>query len=164
MLGRMQGRSRHVRAPGGREWTVGIRWLPRHPRWRGLGFGRSRSPRPEGERESAWWEFLDIPDVGGDSLTVWLIVIGVLLAVVLAWVFVFPVLFFLLDLLVLVVIAVVAFALRVLFRRPWIVQATSGDETLTWPVVGWRASQQRVDEVAARIQRGRSLDDLPSPI
>ncbi len=158
----MQGRSRHVRAPDGREWTVGIRWLPRRPKWRGWGFSRNR--RDRGSGGSAWWNVLDIPDVGGDSITLWLIVIGVLLAVVLAWVFVFPVLFFLLDLLVLVLIAAVAIALRVLFRRPWIVQARSGDDELTWPVVGWRASLRRVDAVAARLQRGLPLDDLPAPV
>ena len=162
MLGSMQGRSRHVHAPDGREWAVGVRWLPRRPKWFGWGFRARRKGRDSDGSE--WWHILDIPDVAGDSLTVFLIIVGVFIAIVLAWVFVFPVLFFLLDLLVLVVIAIVAVALRVLFRRPWIVQATSGDETLTWPVVGWRASQQRVDAVTARLQRGLPLDDLPAPV
>jgi len=37
------------------------------------------------------------------------------------------------------------------------------DETLTWPVVGWRASQERVNHVAARLERGDPLDESRAP-
>jgi hypothetical protein len=97
----------------------------------------------------------DVPDLEGV-----LIVLVVLIVSVVAWFFVFPVLFFLLDLVLVVLLAAGAIALRVLFRRPWIVQAVSDDDALTWPVVGWRKSLARVDAVAAHLERGLPLDDL----
>jgi hypothetical protein len=147
-----------VTAPDGREWTVGVRWLPRRPRWLGWGFGRRR--RARGER-AAWWDGADIPDFGGDSLTAWLIVVGLVVAFFLAWFFVFPVLFLLLDLVLVLLLAAGAVAARVLFRRPWIVQAVRGDETREWPVVGWRASRDFALAVAIRLERGLPVDDPP---
>ena len=142
-----------MRSPDGREWTVGVRWLPRRPKWFGWGFGWKRRKRGNA---SDWAEgFGGLDGEGG------IIILLVLVAVIFAWFFVFPVLVFLLDLLLLVLIALGAIAFRVLFRRPWIVEATSGDDELTWPVVGWHASLERVDHVAARLQRGLPLDHLP---
>ena len=152
-------RATEVQAPDGREWTVGIRWLPRRPKWLGWGFERRRRRHDDA---SDWWGVLDIPDFG-DSLGWFLVIVAVLIVVALLWFLVFPVLFFLVDLLLLVLVAAGAIALRVLFRRPWIVQAVSSDEVLTWAVVGWRKSNERVDAVAARLQRGLPLDDLPAP-
>ena len=103
----------------------------------------------------------DIPDVFGDSLTGWLIVVGFIIAFFLAWFFVFPVLFLLLDLLLVLVLAAGAVGTRVLFRRPWIVQAVSEDETLEWPVVGWRASRDFARAMAVRLERGLPVDDPP---
>jgi hypothetical protein len=103
----------------------------------------------------------DIPDVFGDSLTGWLIVVGFIIAFFLAWFFVFPVLFLLLDLLLVLVLAAGAVGMRVLFRRPWIVQAVSEDETLEWPVVGWRASRDFARAMAVRLERGLPVDDPP---
>jgi hypothetical protein len=140
-----------VTAPDGSEWTVGIRWLPRRPKWWSWGFGWKRRPR---RTPSDWSDGFDVLDEGG------IIVLVVLVAVLFAWFFVFPVLVFVLALLLLLLIAGVAVAARVLLRRPWTVRATSGDEELTWPVVGWHASLDRVDHVAARLQRGLPLDDL----
>jgi len=154
----MRGRSRRVQAPDGREWTVGIRWLPRRAKWFGWGFGWKRRPRQNPSRWSDGFEFLE---EGG------VIILLVLVAVLFAWFFVFPVLVFVLDLLLLLLIAVVAIVARVLFRRPWVVEATSAvdgaREQLSWPVVGWQQSLERVDHVAARLQRGLPLDDLPAP-
>jgi hypothetical protein len=147
-----------VTAPDGREWTVGVRWLPRLPRWLGWGFGRRRRARRE---QSRWWDVADIPDVFGDSLTGWLIVVGFIIAFFLAWFFVFPVLFLLLDLLLVLLLAAGAVSTRVLFRRPWIVQAVSEDETREWPVVGWRASRDFARATAVRLERGLPVDDAP---
>lgn len=157
----MFGRSQQtVVAPDGREWNVGIRWLPRRPKWVGWGFGRARRAK-----SSEWWHVLDIPDGGGDSLPIVLIVVGAIIVLALAWLVVFPVLIFLVDLLLVVLIAAGAVAVRMLFRRPWIVQAVSGDATKEWPVVGWRASSQRAVAIAHRIEQGLPLDgpELSSP-
>ena len=156
-----------MRAPDGREWTVGIRWLPRRPKWFGWGFGWKRRP---GRNPSDWADGADALGEGG------IIVLLVLVAVVFAWFFVFPVLVVVLDLLLLALIAAVAIAARGMFQRPWIVEATSDGVfrrpligggaserqiTYEWSVVGWQASLERVDHVAARLQRGLPLDDLP---
>ena len=45
----------------------------------------------------------------------------------------------------------------------WCSESSSAHSDLTWPVVGWHASLERVDHVAARLQRGLPLDDLPAP-
>jgi hypothetical protein len=153
-------RATEVRSPDGRAWTVGIRWLPRRPKWLGWGFGRERHRRGD---SSAWWYVLDVPDFG-DELGWFFVILGVVIAVALLWFVVFPVLVFILDLLLLVLLAAGAIALRVLFRRPWIVQAVSDDETLSWAVVGWRKSNERVNAVVARLKRGLPLDDLPAPV
>jgi hypothetical protein len=146
-------RARTVVAPDGKEWKVGIRWLPRKPRWKGWGFKRSK------RRASEWLEITDLPIP--DSLSALLIVIGIVIVLVLAWFFVFPVLFLLLDVLIVLVLAGAAVATRVLFRRPWIVQAVSDDETKEWPVVGWRASRDFAAAVAVRLERGLRVDDPP---
>jgi hypothetical protein len=57
-----------------------------------------------------------------------------------------------------VVVLVVAGVLgRVLFRRPWIVQATGdpGTTGVTAAVVGWRSALQTRDEMADRLRTGR---------
>jgi hypothetical protein len=67
------------------------------------------------------------------------------------------VLFFIVDLLILLVIAAGGIALRVLFRRPWMIEAkTPGPPPArdTWGVVGIRASAQAVETVAQAIRRG----------
>src|SRR5215218_1219504 len=97
----MRGRSRRVRAPDGREWTVGIRWLPRPAKWFGWGFGWKRRPRRD---PSGWTDGFDFLEEGG------VIILLVLVGVLFAWFFVFPVLVFVLDLLLLLLIAVAAVA------------------------------------------------------
>jgi hypothetical protein len=149
----MRGRSRQVVAADRRRWTVGIRWLPRRPRWFGWGFGWKRRKRGD---SSSW------RDGGFEADEGTLIIVVVLVAVIFAWFFVLPVLVLLLDVLLLLLIACVAIATRVLFRRPWIVEARSGTEALEWPVVGWRNALERVDHVVARLERGLPLDDLPA--
>lgn len=133
-----------VRGADGARWRVGRRWLPWRP--------RLRKPLD-----------LDVPlDVGAlfDGVPG---VVGLLLAVVAAAVFV---LFFLPLLLTVVELALVALLVmlggmaRVLLRRPWLVDAVRLDEpaaACTWKVVGWRAGGEHVAEVARRLQSGREL-------
>jgi hypothetical protein len=72
-----------------------------------------------------------------------------------------PLLLALLDLLVLLLLLVLGVAARVLLRRPWTVEARTGDEVRTWKVVGWQASGALVDDVAERLQAGVSLPGSP---
>jgi hypothetical protein len=47
---------------------------------------------------------------------------------------------------------------RVVLRRPWIVQARSGDAVLEWPVVGWRSSGRKIADVAGQLRSGAQID------
>jgi hypothetical protein len=81
-----------------------------------------------------------------------IVAIGVVL---LLWLFILPALIFVLDLLVLLIIASAGIAVRVLFRRPWdVVAQTDGPpaERAELPVAGWKESGAYVDEVAYRIE------------
>ena len=60
-------------------------------------------------------------------------------------------------LLFLLLLATVSIATRVLFRRPWIVEATTPGEQHQRPVVGYRASKEMVDETARTIQLSGTL-------
>src|SRR6476660_1717758 len=46
---------RTVRDPAGREWTVGIRWLPRRPTWLGWGPGRNKDRAKHGDPTDLEW-------------------------------------------------------------------------------------------------------------
>jgi len=142
--------------PDGREWTVGIRWLPRRPTWLGWGPGRTRK-----NASSADLEWLDL--AGGcipDDIPV-LAAIGLIVFVlILIWFAVLPVAVFALDLLFVLLVAAGGVATRVLFRRPWIVEASTAAEARRWPIVGLRKSRAMVDEVSWAIQNGRELEEL----
>jgi hypothetical protein len=67
--------------------------------------------------------------------------------------FVLPYFLFVLELLVVPLL----FAYRILFRKPWTVEAVSRTpprELLRRQVVGWRESGDAVDEVAEALERG----------
>jgi hypothetical protein len=144
--------TKNARGPDGRVWSVSREWMPRSPRWPGVGLKRIRNSTnvlPE-----------SIPDLGSgcldlDSISAILVGLAIVLVLVLIWLFVLPALIFVADLALIVVIAAAGVAARVLFRRPWdVVAQTAGPpaERLELPVVGWRASGEYVDEVAYRIE------------
>jgi xanthosine utilization system XapX-like protein len=103
---------------------------------------------------------------GGSPLHPWFVIfrlgclapVGLVLVLVLLVVFVIaPLVIALVELLAVLLVGTVAVAARVLFRRPWVVEAVSGDavpQVLTWRVVGWRASAAKVDEVADQLEAG----------
>jgi hypothetical protein len=141
-----------VTDPQGRRWTVGIRWLPRPPRWLGWRRKRRRAERAEGP---SWSDLLDVPDIAAaDDIRVMLVIVALVLLAFSVWFFVLPVAILLLDLLFVLVLAGLAVFARVAFRRPWVVEARTAGETREWAVVGWRASRHKVDEVATQIQLG----------
>ena len=71
------------------------------------------------------------------------------------WFVVITALLLVLDLVVVVLLAVGGVLAHVLLRRPWEVEASSGDRRLTWLVGGWRPGHYEVDEVAASLRAGR---------
>jgi hypothetical protein len=81
--------------------------------------------------------------------------IVLLVVVIVALVVVLPLLVAVVDVVVLLLLAVGSTVARVVFRRPWIVEARADDgRTGTWKVVGWKASGKRLDAVADGIERG----------
>jgi hypothetical protein len=188
----MAARRRTVTDPRGREWTVRRVLLPRPPRWKGPQ-PRRRNGREREDRGGSWGlESLDgmsgLGEIGDALGGVGAAIVAILLVIALltfAWLVLFPALFFLADLLVLVLIAAGGVAVRVLFRRPWKIEATAPavvepvevdlerdfwagpaepvtppPETRTWGVVGLRASADAVDAVADAIQRGTPPDEI----
>jgi hypothetical protein len=150
--------SRVVAAPDGTQWTVRVVWVPR---WRALArrFGGWRHKRKRkgvdvdpGDAASG---VLDIGSAGDEILVVVVIFIGVILAAVLFWWVLLPLLLVVLDLLIVLILLAVGVVARVLFRRPWTVEATAeGAETIQDGVVGWRAALRRRDELAEQLRAG----------
>ena len=145
--------ARSVAAPDGRTWVVRRTWVRRlgddsvlhRFRARLIEAWRHRKEHPEGEKRGIFGVFADNPLLGGFALVIALIVIFVLVPLLVTFV----------DVVVIVVIALVGLVGRFVFRRPWTVEAKANDATrLRWRVVGWRASGERIDEVADGLERG----------
>jgi hypothetical protein len=138
---------RKVESPDGRTWTIGRRWLPRRRR-----IGRAKVPDIGGNPGL---------DIGGadDGL-----IAGILTALLLAVVAVvvvlvlFNVVAIAIELLLVVLLLLGGVLSRVVFRRPWIVHARSGEATLEWPVVGYLPSRRKIDQVARQLASGDELD------
>ena len=144
-----------VTDPDGRPWTVGIRWLPRKPHW--IGWGARGGKRQD--REWGWLDGFD-PSIGldfADGPGALVAVVVITATLFLVWFFVLPVAILALDLLFLLLLAAFGIATRLLFRRPWIVEATTPGEQHQRPVVGYRASKEMVDETARTIQLSGTL-------
>jgi hypothetical protein len=153
----------------GRTWTIRRQWLPRYE-GRGLR-ERLRRKKTQSQVESSsqgksrWWDYIDVPfvDLFDDSLVTALIVVaavGVLLVLLLFGV---PFILALVDLVVVLLVAVVGVVSRVLFRRPWTVEARSSTgEHHEGRVVGWRRSGALMREMGVELQHGRPPAS-PSP-
>jgi hypothetical protein len=130
--------ARSVVAPDGSRWRVRRLWLPRLRRRPRLGS----------------LDHVDGALIGSGTDDLAGLVLGALAVVVVAVLGLF-VLSYLLLLLEAVVLPLVLVA-KIVLHRPFTVQATDehGDRR-TWPVVGWRASGEAVDEAARAIEQGR---------
>ena len=96
----------------------------------------------------------DIPDPGcGVDLAEGIAVFIVVLVVVLFLVFIgIPFLIALGELLLVLLLTLAGLIGRLLFRRPWTVDAVGPDgERVEWPVVGWRRSGAARQFIADRI-------------
>jgi hypothetical protein len=144
---------RRVRGADGRDWVVRRRWEPRlGPETLWGRFGRITTSPLRHRRKLS--ENADILDAGClfDELAWVLLAVLVLIVVV---VFVIPLLLALVDLVLLLVLAGLGIVGRVVFRRPWTVEARASDGTvLAWQVVGWRASGERSAEIAELVASG----------
>jgi hypothetical protein len=145
-----------VETPSG-TWVVRRRWAPRH-----LGshtvWARFRHRNRVVRRRTA--ELGDVGDPGCavDVAEGFLVFVGVVVAVVFLIFVGIPVLVALGELLVIVVLALAGLIGRVLFRRPWTVDAVSPDGAHhRWSVVGWNASGQARSYVARRIETTGSV-------
>lgn len=155
--------ARTVTTPGGEEWHVRRLWAPRLGGERLWTRIRRRIRRA---REGA--DVADGPDIGclGDLFDEFFLVLAVVVAAVLVVVVGYLLVFVLLDVLLVALLTVLGFAARIVFRRPWVIEATSGDEggdgdadvaRRTWRVVGWRASGETVDRIADALAHGTAM-------
>lgn len=89
----------------------------------------------------------------------WIAVIAVVAFVL--WWFVIPVLVVVLDIAYLLVVAGVASAIKVLFGRPWVVEASApGDEPVRWGVVGWSDARREAARVARLLRQGEGIEGI----
>ncbi len=146
--------ARHrVVAPGARIWTVGIRWLPRRRAARA-----SRPPSGSGEPIVTDSELWSLVDGAPRRVTAYdtVVVIAILTAIV-------AFAFFVVEAIVVFLVALALIVGRVVFRRPWTVEAVGEEKTYEWAVVGWKKSRDMIDEIAFRLENGDALDDLSAP-
>lgn len=104
-------------------------------------------------------ELLD--DELGIFAAIGLAITGVVV-VALAVLFVIPALVFAVELLLVVLAIGLGALVRVLFRRPWTVEArvAGTHEGREWKVVGWRASGELVATLAERIRSTGRVGDV----
>lgn len=159
-----------VTAPEGTKWSVRVVWAPR---WRTLarrfgGWQSKRSPGAGDVVDGTLQVGSNVPSGGGggggggglfdldhDFAAIVLICIVFVLAAVLFWWVLLPLLLLVLDGVIVLILLAVSVVARVLFRRPWKVEATApGHLGFAAPVVGWRAALRRRDEMADSLSNG----------
>lgn len=150
----------------GHEWKVHRQWAPR---LEGRGFRarhnhhRAKRGVKRENRGSSWHDWLEIPDLP-DSLSAAAIFLLVAVAAVLLVLIGLPLLFAIFDGFVVIALVVAGVVARVVFRRPWTVEAVADDGRRSVArVVGWRASGRLRDDLAQRIDRGSPPPDAVRP-
>ena len=135
-----------VRDSNGREGRVRRRWLTiRRPRWR-----RRDQPDLDGADGG-----LDLINLFDDPISGVIGLIVLIVFVVLLGVFFLPLVLFLGELLLLIPLALLGVLGRLLLRRPWVVEARSGETVVSSQVAGWRASSREISRLAAEARAGR---------
>lgn len=127
-------------APDGRILTVRRRWIP----W-----------RPSKKREITDAGFVNLLDGADDPVSaIALLVASLVATVVVALLLTFGLFAGEILLLAVVLVPLLGIA-RVLWIVPWIIESTRGDTVLGIEKVrGWRASSERIAEIAAAYERG----------
>ena len=91
-------------------------------------------------------------EVIGEGL---LAALAVLLVIAVMVFILVPMLVAIVDIVVVALLALLGLAGRLVFRRPWTVEARAGDGScLVWRVVGWRASGDHVARVTELLGSG----------
>ena len=98
----------------------------------------------------------DLGIVGVVIAAVFLAIAAIFLALVL-----FNVVAIAIELLIVIVVALAGVIGRVVFRRPWIVFARSGDNRFEYPVVGYFNSRRKLEELAGQVSIGAQLEPAP---
>lgn len=141
-----------ITGPDGRQWTVRRRLAPR------LGaetvFGRAR--RRVGSVINRTTNGLDVADgCLAFDLDAIVVVLLVLVALLLLIFVVIPLLVVIVDLVILLLLALLGIVARVVFRRPWVLEAASSDgRRHQWRVVGWRRSGEQCRHIAQMLAAG----------
>lgn len=123
------------------------RWLPGYVETARRRWAPSRVRSRAGDSLEVSGHFVDIADE--------LPVIGIIVGLVLLVALVFVALPLLIDALIVVLAILLGGLVRVVFRRPWTVEAVSGEERRTQQVVGWRAAGRAVEAWAEELRHGR---------
>lgn len=138
-------------------WHVRRRWAPRHlgsqTIWARF-LQRSRKVR----RRTA--ELGDLPDPGcAPDIAEGILVFILLVVVILFLIFIgIPLLIALGELIFIVLLALAGVAARVLFRRPWTIDAMSPSGAhCDWSIVGWKASGKARQFISERIASTRTV-------
>ena len=138
--------------PDGQVWTVGRRWVGDRPRLR----NRDRDSDLDvggdaADAASFWGDFFSFDDIGPGAILAGL---AVTIAVAVLFLAVWPLVAIAIEILILLILFVAGVVGRVLFRRPWTVEARAGNRRVRWKVPGWRASGELVERVSRRIVAG----------
>jgi len=142
--------ARKVTDPHGVRWHVGRQWAP----WR----VRVRPERPDwgdGGGGGDWLGPLD--DAAGI-----LVGLGILVAVALAFLVIWPIVALAVELVIVLVGVLVTVVGRLVLRKPWTVVARARggrNHRHVWSVAGWRASGELVDGAAEALRLGHDLPE-----
>lgn len=153
-----------VTDPTGQRWRVKRQWAPR---LEGRGLRARYRQRRDRRRQAGkgWSSWVDVPagDFSDSLAAVAVVVVGLVLVVFLVVVGA-PLVLAVIDLVVVAGVVIGGVVARVLFRRPWTVEAVADDgRRSATRAVGWRASARARDELAERIGGGLAPDHGTGP-
>jgi hypothetical protein len=175
---------REVSSPDGVSWRVEIDWMARRIRNPIRGSLRAardriadkraarrakREEKRQGESKDSWADCVDCPGGDLDDLAIILLAVLALVLVFFLVVWIAPVLWAVVTVLVefffVTTAAALILAWRTLLRRPWRVvarriEAADGEPAWAHEVVGYRTARRTVTDVAEQLQGGRSPGDL----
>lgn len=114
-----------------------------------------------------WYDWLDLGEPLAwfdEGLAGFVTALVLIMLLVVAALFVLPVFVFLVEILIVALVLLIVIALRVVFRRPWLVDAVAVEEPtrrLTWKVVGASRAKKVVDAVAQQLSSGIRVPQMP---
>lgn len=132
-------------------WKVKRRWVPRlgaDTLWNRFRRRIRKTIRRAGDAADVSDGCLDL----GDGIIAGIAIVIVALVAIFV---VLPLLVAVVDLAILLILALGGLIARVLFRRPWLIDARDGTgRVLRWRVVGWKASAERVTDIRQQLAGG----------